>query len=101
MSLVHDLVSFVLRTVMLLAGLVFAASLLVAGLVLGLGMVVWSLLRGHRPVSVRWRMKRGGGTPGWFEQAAASQRARHGGHDVVDVQAREVHVPQGRLPPGE
>jgi hypothetical protein len=88
MNFLSRVLSFLLRVVVLLAGLVFAASMLVAGVVVALVFVLRSLLAGKRPASVRWRMASG---------------SRHAGAhmgDVVDVQVREVPATaQRRLPP--
>ena len=85
MNLLSRVLSFVLRVVVVLAGLVFAASMLVAGVVVALVFVLRSVLAGKRPAGVRWRMGPRAG-------------ARHA--DVVDVEAREVPATQHRLPPG-
>ncbi|WP_140631535.1 hypothetical protein [Methylibium rhizosphaerae] len=101
MNFLSRVLSFLLRVVVLLAGLVFAASMLVAGVVVALVFVLRSLLAGKRPASVRWRMASGsrGRSAPWFQTAGA----RHSGADmgdVVDVQAREVpSAAQRRLPP--
>lgn len=99
MNFLSRVLSFLLRVVVLLAGLVFAASMLVAGVVVALVFVLRSLLAGKRPASVRWRMASGSrGSAPSFRPAGA----RHAGADmgdVVDVQAREVPAAQRRLPP--
>lgn len=87
MNLLSRVLSFVLRVVVVLAGLVFAASMLVAGVVVALVFVLRRVLAGKRPAGVRWRMGPG-----------PRAGARHA--DVVDVEAREVPATQHRLPPG-
>jgi hypothetical protein len=91
---------WLVRAVVLAAGLVFGLSLLVAGLVLALVVTVWSLLRGRRPTVVQfrrfsarsWTTGFGGMPPGF----GATPRQRGG--EVIDIEAREVGAP--RAPEG-
>ncbi|MCM5678126.1 hypothetical protein M8A51_01095 [Schlegelella sp. S2-27] len=76
----------VLSVLAVLAGALFAVSLFAAGLLAMLGITAWSLLRGRRPASVRWR------TAGTMRARAAP-----GDADVVDVVVREVQGPERRL----
>lgn len=75
-----------LRMLAVLAGAVFAVSLFAAGTIAVLGLVAWSMLRGRKPVTLRW---------GAFQ--ARRVRPARGGGEVVDVVAREVRGPEQRL----
>ena len=91
LTFIQRLVSFVLRLLLLTAGLVFAASLLVLGLVLTLLMVVWSLVRGRKPRVVRFRVDPRSPFAGMRPQPQAQG-------EVLDIEAREVfdaEPPQG------
>jgi hypothetical protein len=78
------LLSAVLRTVLVIFGMLLMLGALLLGLVLATGVVLWALLRGRRPgpVNLRWGyMPR----PRGFGQKPSGE--------VVDVQAREVDGP--------
>lgn len=94
--IVSRILSFLLRAVVVLAGLVFAASMLAAGVVLALVFVVRRLLGGQRPTAVRWRM----GSARWFGHGAAARASARHAAEVVDVEAREVPASRRQLPPG-
>ena len=76
-----------LRLLAVVAGAVFAASLLAAGLIALLSVSAWSLLRGRKPVSVRWSRF----------STMRPRPTRGGAGEVVDVVAREVSNPQQQL----
>lgn len=101
MSLLSRVLSFLLRVIVVLAGLVFAASVLVAGVVVALVFVLRNLLTGKRPTAVRWRTGYGPRMNAhWFRHAAAQRTAAaRNPADVVDVEAREVPASQRHLPP--
>lgn len=91
-SALTTLSRWLLRAVVVLAGLVFGLSLLAAGVVVGLGVLLWSLVRGRRPTVLQFRrftQARWGG----FAGAPFAQPAKPQG-EVIDIEAREVS-PQG------
>lgn len=101
MNLLFRVLSFVLRIVVVLAGLVFAASMLVAGVVVALVFVLRNLVTGKRPAAVRWRMGSGPRMGAyWFKHPATQRAAAARQADVVDVEAREVPATPRHLPPG-
>ncbi len=81
-----------LRVVLVGAGLIFAAVVLVAGLVFALLLVIWSVLRGRPPRLVKFPMNQGD------PFAAMRRRSPLARGEVVDVEAREVHDVNARLP---
>lgn len=90
----------VLRVVVLFAGLVFTFSLMLAGAMALSVLVVWNLLRGRRPLEVRWKLRPGMVNAAFFRagpgpRARAAAQARRDEDNVVDVPAREV-TPPGR-----
>ncbi|PPE71530.1 hypothetical protein C1702_00580 [Caldimonas thermodepolymerans] len=89
--LLQRLFAILLRVCALVAGAVFALSLFVAGLIAMAGIVGWSLLRGRKPVFLRWGRFSAGGF------SSAHRRAAPANDDVIDVVAREVPGPKQRL----
>lgn len=79
---------WLLRAVVVLAGLVFGLSLLAAGVVVALGVLLWSLVRGRRPTVLQFRrftQARWGGFAGAPFAQPGSPRG-----EVIDIEAREV-----------
>jgi hypothetical protein len=83
-TFLQRLISILMRLLLLAVGLLFAAFLLAAGLVLTLFVVAWSLLRGHRPRIVRWRVDPRSPFAGMRRGPPKAQG------EVVDIEAREV-----------
>ena len=86
------LLASVLRTVLLVGGMLLMLGALLLGLVLASGVVLWALLRGRRPapVNLRWGMMPR--PPGF-----GMRPARSAGGEVVDAKVvREAEAPPQR-----
>ena len=83
-SLPQRWLSTVLRTLLVIGGMLLMLGAVLLGLMLATAVVLWALLRGRRPgpVNLRWG---GMPRPRGFAQRSAGE--------VVDVQAREVDSP--------
>jgi hypothetical protein len=100
----RDVMSTLVRLVLISAGLVMAALVVVLAVVTAVGVFLWSLITGRKPV-IRF-----GGPAQWSAMAARMQaRARSApangrprgqtAIDVIDVEVREVpdrQIPQPR-----
>ena len=84
-TLLQRMLSAVLRTLLVIGGMLLMFGALLLGLVLATGVVLWALLRGRRPgpVNLRW---------GYMPRPRGFGQAPPRG-EVVDVQAREVDGP--------
>jgi hypothetical protein len=93
--MISAVVSFVLRVVLTVAGLLFVLALMGVALVTLTGVVVWSLIRGRRPkIDVSGFAKARNGFGGGGFNAG---RVRKPMGEVVDVEAREVPATTPRI----
>ena len=96
--MISALVSFVVRIVLGVIGLLFVLGLLAVALMTVLGLTLWSLLRGRRPnvdMAARFAQAYGGGA-GFNAGRRPNIRPRNAG-EVVDVEVREVPDAGARL----
>ena len=98
-SFISQVLRFIFKVVLVVVGLIFAASLLVAALVMLLvGLVRWAVT-GKKPAPVvafsQFRQFRSGQFKRFSKQAAARPS------DVVDVEVREVAPQKGAIHDGK
>jgi hypothetical protein len=87
--------ALLLRGLLGVAGLLFMVGVMLFGLAVFGVLLVWALLRGRRPVPMRFGMHRGSGW-GPFQGGPSVRRAATRPVDVVDIEAREIAEPGAR-----
>ncbi|MEO8278182.1 MAG: hypothetical protein ABI564_00745 [Ideonella sp.] len=87
LTLVRKLWSTILRTALVLFGLVVVAVVMVVGAVLGVALISWALLRGRSapPLAFRWN-----GPVDWRRGGRRQAGDAPADADVVDIEAREL-----------
>ena len=87
-----DLLSTLIRLVLIASGIVMAGVVLVLAIVFGAGVLVWSLLTGRRPQFRFHRMDPRATMASMRSRARASHSAprRPPVVEVIDIEAREV-----------
>ena len=96
-QVIKNMLGFILRTVLLLAGLVFVASLLLGGLLLlavWLLRAFWARLSGRPVQPWSFQINRQAMWSRFYRPPGRAPSPRHDQSDVIDAEVKEVKLPR-------